>query len=44
MPAVWQDLYEAGSYLADAFVLVSLGAVMHDCIIAIWQERAPADV
>ena len=37
--AVLRGLCGAGSYLADASVLVSLGAVMHDCITSTWQER-----
>ena len=38
--AVLRGLFEAVSYLAGTSVLLSLGAVMHDCIISTRQERA----
>lgn len=41
---VLHGLCEADSYLSNASALVSLRAVMHDCITATWQERAAAVV
>ncbi len=37
--AVLRGLCVAGSYLTGASVLVSLGAVMHDCITSTRQGR-----